>query len=192
MSFLDLDFEDEIWNDVSWYCFRSAPRKEHVAGQNLRLKLDIEVFCPRIRFRRSTRRGPVWFVEALFPGYFFALVKREDLRHAWSVQGVRGVVRFGEKPAVVPERVVEELREAYAGSEEETIIVDSSIEIGREAVIAEGPMMGLKCVIQYYMPAADRVAVLLDFLGRRMQLEFPLRALHLEGESPRIRALGRK
>ncbi|MCX7712721.1 MAG: hypothetical protein N2035_03510 [Chthoniobacterales bacterium] len=181
---------DEInWEEFSWYCFRSAPKREHIAGQNLRSKLEVEAFCPRIRYRRSTARGPVWFVEALFPGYFFARIKRMDLRQAWSVQGVKGVVKFGSQPATVSDRVVEDLRSSYAQHQDQILNLDTEIRIGREAVIAEGPFMGLKCVIQYYMPASDRVAVLLDFLGRQTIMEFPTHNLHLDGGSPRIQAM---
>jgi transcriptional antiterminator RfaH len=60
-----------------------------------------------LRFRKATRRGAVWFVEPMFPGYLFAeftysLVHRA-VEHA---SGVHGIVHFGDylatiKPAVV-------------------------------------------------------------------------------------------
>lgn len=57
----------------AWFCLRSQPKHEKIAATHLlRTIAGIEVFSPRLRIRRQTRRGVVWFVEALFPGYLFA------------------------------------------------------------------------------------------------------------------------
>jgi hypothetical protein len=53
-----------------WFCLRAEPKREHLAATALRRRFGIECLSPRLRFRKLTRRGPVWFVEAMFPGYF--------------------------------------------------------------------------------------------------------------------------
>ena len=86
-------------NTTAWYCLRSKVKQEHVAAGSLRQLPGVEVFAPRLRFRKPTRRGPVWFVEALFPGYLFARFDWEA--QAKAVQyayGVLGIVHFGAKP----------------------------------------------------------------------------------------------
>src|SRR5258707_3918560 len=55
-----------------WFCLKTQPKREHLAAIMLRRQFSVECFSPRLRFRRMTRRGPVWFVEAMFPGYLFA------------------------------------------------------------------------------------------------------------------------
>ena len=50
---------------------------------------------PRVRFQRATRRGKVWFTEAMFPNYLFARFALRDLRLIKATQGVAGVVHFG-------------------------------------------------------------------------------------------------
>ena len=55
-----------------WFCLKAAPKREHLAATALRRELQVPVVAPRIRFRKLTSRGPVWFVEAMFPGYLFA------------------------------------------------------------------------------------------------------------------------
>ena len=55
-----------------WFCLRAQPKREHIAAACLRQNSEVEVFCPRVRFRKHTNRGPVWFVESMFPGYLFA------------------------------------------------------------------------------------------------------------------------
>src|SRR5260370_33331325 len=56
----------------AWFCLRAQPKREHIAAACLRQTCEVEVFCPRLRFRQLTSRGPVWFIEAMFPGYLFA------------------------------------------------------------------------------------------------------------------------
>jgi hypothetical protein len=55
----------------AWYCLRSRRKQEHIAAAHVRVLGDVTVFCPRIHFRRASRRGVVCVTEALFPGYFF-------------------------------------------------------------------------------------------------------------------------
>jgi transcriptional antiterminator RfaH len=55
-----------------WFCLRSQVKREHLAAACLRQYPEVEAFCPRVRFRKRTTRGPVWFVESMFPGYLFA------------------------------------------------------------------------------------------------------------------------
>src|ERR1041385_3491088 len=86
----------------AWFCIRSQPRHEHIAASHLNKEEGIEIFLPQIRFRRSTRRGPVWSTEALFPNYLFARFElpacARKLHHA---RGVQGIVHFGNQwPAI--------------------------------------------------------------------------------------------
>src|SRR5271166_6904013 len=55
-----------------WFCLKAQPKREHIAAACLRQISEVEAFCPRVRFRKRTNRGPVWFVEPMFPGYLFA------------------------------------------------------------------------------------------------------------------------
>src|SRR5512137_7046 len=95
----------------AWFCLRTQPKHEHIAAAHLQQDSDIAVYLPRIRFKRATRRGPVWFTEALFPNYLFA---RFDLaaclRRVCHARGIRGVVHFGDRWPIVPETVIDELR----------------------------------------------------------------------------------
>src|SRR5437868_10523319 len=82
--------------DLSWFCVRSQPKHEHIAAGNLRRLLDIEVFNPRIRFKRPSTRGPVWVTESMFPSYLFAQFHwRRMLEAVKHTFGVAGVVHFG-------------------------------------------------------------------------------------------------
>lgn len=149
----------------AWFCLRSHPKHEHIAAAQLRRWDEVEVFCPRLRFRRKTRTGTVWVTEALFPGYLFARFEPESLLcRVRSAQGVSGIVQFGGKYPLVPDRSIEELRRGMGA--EELATITPALEPGMEATIAEGPFNGLQCVIHHVMPARQRVTVLLNLLGQ--------------------------
>src|SRR6185312_13830264 len=73
---LDYRQEQEPLNtwptSTAWFCLRTHPKHECVAAAQLRQEANIEVFLPRIRFKRATRCGPAWVTEALFQNYLFA------------------------------------------------------------------------------------------------------------------------
>jgi transcriptional antiterminator RfaH len=158
---------------LRWYCVRSQPKREHFASGNLQVLDNVEVFCPRIRFRKGTRRGPVWFVEALFPGYLFAKFDYVELHSAVQyASGVSGILNFGKKVVVVNDDVVEALR-ARIGSMEEVPVfeIDPTLHVGDPVNIAQGAFTGLESVITQTLSGKDRVRVLIDFLGRQIEAE---------------------
>ena len=161
---------------LAWFCVRSQLKHEHIAAANLRLLPQTEVFNPRIRFKRPTRRGPVWVTESLFPNYLFARFDwRSSLRLIHHTGGVAGIVHFGSRWPTIPDTTIEELRSAIG--EDQLRIIDDSLEIGQEVRISGGAFDGLEGVITRIVPARQRVAVLLDFLGRQTAVE--VRADHL-------------
>src|SRR5215475_7266354 len=159
-------------NDPVWFCMRAEPKREHLAATALRRRFGIECLSPRLRFRKLTRRGPVWFVEAMFPGYLFAkFLYSTQHRAVESSHGIRGIVRFGDRLATLPEHTVMALQ-SKAGAEE-VITVDSSPKIGEPVHIVEGPFQGLEVVVTQVLPAKERIRVLLEFLGRPLEMEIP-------------------
>ena len=162
--------------DFLWYGVRTQTRREHIAAKHLRSLGEIEVFCPRIRYRKPTRRGPVWFVEALFPCYVFARFPLAGQgRFVRAITDVRGLVEFGEQPASLPAGVVEALRAQFGEAEEK--VFDEPMRPGEEAQVVEGPFAGITALVTRVLPARERVRILLDFLGRPMEVEVQLRTL---------------
>ena len=82
-------------DDPGWFCVRTQTKREHIAAGHLRELEAVEVFCPRLRYRKATRRGKIWWVEPLFPGYLLAKFNLAEMERAVTFcQGVRGLVRF--------------------------------------------------------------------------------------------------
>ena len=167
---------DDQMPPLAWFCVRSRPKHEHIAAANLRLLPDTQVFSPRIRFKRSTRRGPVWFTESLFPNYLFARFDwRNCLRLVHHSAGVAAVVHFGSRWPTVPDGVIAELR-AGIGQDDLRVVMET-VEPGEEVQISGGTFHGLQGVVTRVMPARMRVAILLDFLGRQATVEVSLDAV---------------
>jgi transcriptional antiterminator RfaH len=164
-----------------WFCLKSQPKHEHIAAAHLRQTSAVEVFLPRIRFKRATRQGTVWVTEALFPGYLFARFDWQDsLRVVQHSRGVRGVVHFGERWPAIPEEIIRELQQAVGEAGLRTI--PEQFLPGDEVEITEGAMRGLRAVVTRVLPGRERIAVLMEFLGRQTMIELPRHFLIKEGD----------
>jgi transcriptional antiterminator RfaH len=168
-----------------WFCVRAQPKHEHIAAAHLRKEAGLEVYLPRIRFKRSTRKGPVWFTEALFPSYLFARFElAARLRQVTHAQGVRGVVHFGLRWPTISDAVVHELQSTVAADEVHTI--PDEFKPGEQVLIAGGAFHGLHAVVTRVLPARERVAVLLEFLGRQTSVELPRCSVLREGDERKL------
>jgi len=166
----------------NWFCLHSQPKHEHIAAAHLKKMADVEVFLPRVRFQRVTRQGKKWFTEALFPNYLFARFDWQHmLRQVQSARGVGGVVHFGNRWPVLDDAIIKELQQAVGTTELHTI--SAELIPGDAVQIAEGSMRGLHAVVTRVMPSRERVAVLMDFLGRQTTIEVPVHAVIKEGDA---------
>jgi len=166
---------------VLWFCLKSQPKHEHIAAVHLRQNSEVGVFLPRIRFKRATRQGTVWVTEALFPGYLFARFDwQASLRLVQHSRGVRGVVHFGERWPAIPEEIISELQQTIGATGLRTI--PESFAPGDEVEITEGAMRGLRAVVTRVLPGRERIAVLMEFLGRQTTIELPRHFLIKEGD----------
>ena len=153
-----------------WFCVRTQTKREHIAAMHLREIDGVEVFCPRLRYRKATRRGKIWWVEPLFPGYLLARFRLLEMERAVTFsQSVRGLVRFGPIIPAVADSFVDSLRKEIrerSDEDDELFSVSPVIEIGDEVEIAHGPLQGMRGTVVSVAPAAERVKVLLEFLGQ--------------------------
>jgi transcriptional antiterminator RfaH len=173
--------------DSGWFCVRSQRRNEHIAAANLE-KRGIEVINPRIQFRRATTRGPVWVTESMFPTYLFARFNwQQNLEAVKHTFGVAGVVHFGCFWPVVPDEVVEELRSLVG--ENGVRVLEASLRVGENVEVATGAFEGFRGIVTRVMPARDRVAVLLEFLGRQTTVELPMNGVTKNEWEPCLAAL---
>src|SRR4029077_13703209 len=109
-------------------------KREHIGAACLRQISEIEVFCPRLRFRKATTRGPIWFIEPMFPGYLFARFDYATFnRRVSQSPGVSGFVRFGDRFALLPDALISEIRSRTGTGE--CVGGDQSLEPGPKVKI---------------------------------------------------------
>jgi transcriptional antiterminator RfaH len=174
--------ESQVPMADGWFCLRAQPKHEHIAAAHLKKMADVEVFLPRIRFQRPTRQGLVWVTEALFPNYLFARFDwKHSLRQVQAARGVSGVVHFGERWPQIEAGVIAELQ-AACGADELHFIANELCP-GDAVLIADGAMRGLLAVVSRAMPAQQRVAVLMEFLGQQTTIEVPLKFIVKAGDA---------
>jgi transcriptional antiterminator RfaH len=168
--------------ETAWYCLRTQTKREHIAAAALRELEGVEVLCPRLRYRKTTRRGKIWWVEPLFPGYLLANFDLESMERAVSYSnGVSQILRFGGKTPSVPAEFVEELRAELAKSSEDgdVLSVQVSVEPGDEVELADGPLRGMTGQVIDVCPAKDRVRIFVEFLGQEQPVDVDLFSLLL-------------
>jgi len=167
---------------LQWFCLRSHSKHEHIAARHVSRLEGVETFLPRIRFRRTRRQGPVWATEALFPNYVFARFRwHTQVRLVRHAPGVSDVVHFGQRWPSIPDGVMDELRACFG--DDSVHVVGNSLSPGDEVKISGGAFHGLAGVITRVMPARERVAVLLDFLGRQTAFEIPAGSVIKQAEA---------
>lgn len=156
---------------MPWYLVHTKPRQEFRACENLQ-RQGYRCMLP-VLHAEKVRRGRLQPVEeALFARYLFIELDDES---NWmpirSTLGVQALVRFGGKPARVPQELVASLAEADAArraSPPRTLFTP-----GETLRITEGPFVGLEAV--YQMPDGDsRALVLISWLHRSVALKVEL------------------
>jgi transcriptional antiterminator RfaH len=154
----------------SWFCLRGQPKREHIAAACLRQISEIEVFCPRLRFRKSTTRGAIWFVEPMFPGYLFARFDYTAVnRRIRQSPGISGFVQFGDRLALLPDALVSEIRDRTG--DEEIVEVNQTLEPGQTVRVTQGPFQGLEALVTRVITAKERVEILIEWMGRTLPAE---------------------
>jgi len=149
-----------------WYAVCCKPRQEAVAEENL-LRQGFHTYLPRIRIRQRRRKQWIDAVEVLFPRYIFIRLDPEQRSTATvrSTRGVVGMVRFGGQPAIVPDAVMDALREredAASGMHEDKRPLFNA---GEAVKLVDGPLAGMEGVFTQ-TDGEKRVIVLLELLGK--------------------------
>lgn len=155
----------EIEGGLRWYTIRAKHGKEVVVENKLK-NLNLEVFLPWLRSRRRVGSRYQWLLVPLFPGYLFC---RLDLflsgKSARYVPGVKDFVRFGNRIPEVEGDAIRTIQDRCPNGVAQ--IKPKIYRAGEPVIIKEGPFSGFEGVFDREMKGSDRVAVLLELLGRR-------------------------
>jgi transcriptional antiterminator RfaH len=155
---------------ASWFCLRAQPKREHIAAACLRQIPEVEAFCPRVRFRKNTNRGPVWFVESMFPGYLFARFNYAAFyRQIGQSPGVSGFICFGTRLALLPDSLINEIKMRIGT--DDSLQINQSLEPGQNVQITQGPFQGMEALVTRLISARERVVILIEWMGRSLHVE---------------------
>jgi transcriptional antiterminator RfaH len=155
---------------LRWYVVQTQPHAESKAMGHL-IRQDFAVYLPRYLKRRRHARKVDMVAAPLFPRYLFVTVDLETQR--WrSIQSTTGVSRLvcnGDEPAPVPPAVVEALQ----GRED----AGGFVQLERRPQFAPGERVRVvdgvfadSLGLFEGMADRERVAILLDLLGRKVRI----------------------
>ena len=123
----------------------------------------MRVILPRLREHRRLNGRQVIATPPLFPGYAFVAIALQWHAARWS-PGIRGMVMDGDKPAKVPDMVINDLKKR-----EQNGLIElpplPSLQRGDQVKIVRGAFAGQLALFEGMRPH-ERVAVLLTLLGR--------------------------
>ncbi|CAM3705321.1 transcription termination/antitermination NusG family protein [Parendozoicomonas haliclonae] len=145
-----------------WYLLKTRPRQELRAVENLE-RQGFEPFCPLMKKKsRDT-------FEALFPGYIFLLNEKKyaevlPWEKVRSTRGVYDFVKFGGKPATVPNELIDGLLER-----EDHLRSVPVFKTGQKVVFKDGPFADLEGI--YLCDKGEqRCMVLLNIISREQPI----------------------
>jgi transcriptional antiterminator RfaH len=161
----------QIESGLRWYAIQTKVNREKEVGKRL-TDLHLEVFLPWMKTRRRIGSRFQWVLVPLFPGYIFCrldmVISGKSARYS---PGVKDFLTFGNRIAEVGSEIIQKLRDRCPGgvAEIETI----TAKPGDVVRINEGPFSGLEAIFERALKGSERVAVLLDILGRQTRIVLP-------------------
>jgi transcriptional antiterminator RfaH len=135
------------------------------------LRQGYSIYLPRYVKRRRHARRVEMIAAPLFPRYLFVAIDRgtQQWRSILSTVGVTQLVRQGEEPAPVPPGVIDALR----GREDERGLIKLDprprLAPGAKVRVVDGVFSDC-CGLFEGMADRERVAILLDLLGRKVRV----------------------
>ena len=156
--------------DTRWYVVQTQVNSEAKAAQNL-LRQGYEIYLPRYLKRRRHARKVDFVAKPLFPRYLFVAIDMatQRWRSIQSTFGVSHLVTNGDEPATVPDGVVSALKareddRGFVGME-----AKPAFALGDKVRVLAGAFMDSAGLFDG-MGDHDRVAILLDMLGRKVRV----------------------
>jgi len=154
---------------LNWFLIYTKPRCEDGVSAKF-VENGFEVLNPRIEERRYIRRKLQDVVSPLFPCYIFVRFdENRDYRLVKYTRGVKTVVGPENVPAVVPQHIIDQIRERM--DDGVVRVRKSSFTPGEEVSIQAGPFEGLEAVFEKELKSSDRVSILLKAVNARVVVD---------------------
>jgi transcriptional antiterminator RfaH len=153
-----------------WYVVQTHAHAEGKAVAHL-TRQGFTAYLPRYLKRRRHARRIETVAAPLFPRYLFVAVDMvcQQWRSIHSTIGVACLVCSGDDPVAVADDVIESLRAREDGQGFVTLRPRPRFALGEKVRVLDGAFADCFGLFDG-MKDSDRVAVLLDFLGRKVRL----------------------
>jgi transcriptional antiterminator RfaH len=165
-----------------WYTVHTKPNAEYQVATTFDYR-GIETYLPEIevpKAQQGRKRKP------FFPCYLFIKADFEavGLSYLQGTPGLRRIVAFDDQPIPLADEIIDLIRDNLevinaAGGQPR-----HSFQPGDPVRITEGPLEGILAIFEGPTAPADRVQVLLTFLGQVSRVRVPV--TYLEKASPPV------
>lgn len=158
----------------AWYLVQCKPRQDSRAEEHLQ-RQGFTCYRPKLT-HEVLHRGKVQHVDSsLFPGYvFLRLSHDEDWGPLRSTRGVSRIVRFGAHAAVIPDHLLQELK-----NHEQNFKPAKPLARGDRIRITEGPFADIEAIF-LTMDGDQRVVLLMHLLHREQRVRVALTQIRKE------------
>ena len=162
---------------TEWIVAHCHANAEFKAETHLR-RQGFEVYLPKFKTTRRHARRVENVIRPLFPRYLFIGFDANSThwRPIRSTVGVSHLLTAGERPLVAPEWVVEQLRQREDDSGLFSGAGGNPFKKGDAIQIVTGPFADHVGIFDA-LNESQRVAVLLDIMGRQVKTLVPLEAI---------------
>lgn len=126
-----------------WYVVYTRSRAEKKVHAGL-LANHIESFLPLQRQLRQWNDRRRWVEVPLLTGYCFVHIRKKEYLSVLQTQNVLSYVMFEKKPAIVPDRDIDHLKQLLRQSDFEVSVSFDSYHMGEKVEIIQSPLMGLQ------------------------------------------------
>jgi transcriptional antiterminator RfaH len=147
-----------------WYTVHTKPNAEYQVTAALQYR-QIETYLPVIKSERAHHQRKE---EPFFPCYLFVRIDLEiSAASQWQwIPGVRRILAFAGEPVPLPDSIIELIKQKLDALNANGGLVKRPFEPGEPVRITDGPLRDIVAVFDGPITPAQRVQVLLNFLGR--------------------------
>jgi len=155
-----------------WYTLYTKPNAEYQVALTL-IRRGMQTFLPEIEARKARNRRNR---ESFFPCYLFVKIDLEAVG-LWQVQwtpGLRRIIAFDDRPVSLNDEVIDLIRNKLEWVNAAGGWPAHSFQPGDTVRITDGPLQGMLAVFEKPTTPAERVQVLLTFLGQASRTWIPV------------------
>jgi transcriptional antiterminator RfaH len=155
-----------------WYTLYTKPNAEYQVLTVLQ-KRGIETYLPEIESVKDRRRRDR---KPFFPCYLFikADLKAVSLSRVRWTPGLRHIVAFGERPVPLSDEVINLIRHKLGEINASGGRPPHTFRPGDTVRITDGPLQSMLAIFEGPTTPAERVRVLLTFLGHARRVSVPV------------------